>query len=211
MIEVLGGSTPAKLPDVPGPSVLATGNLDAGYYGLVPSNEFISYSVLNGLLGITGATNDGQPWVKMSYKGKVTFYSQKTTHSSITLSAANTQMILNDTKIVTILGRKYSVRAMKIMVTEPYGGGGSPGGAAIRGTEYTDLLCRMCNVTTDTEVGEKLGSFTLTELGITSTLTRSLGTSGRAVVGGTPTDITWIDRIATNVGRAYRPVLTLIE
>lgn len=204
MRELLMAIAPPTGPKVPGPDVLATGDLECGYYGLVPSNEFATATEVTIAAGAQPpAGNDNTPWVKMSYKNKIIFYPQKMINN-YTFNYLSTQMLLHGSKEIIIRNLKFRVRCMNATVDGTYGG-------AQVNSEYSNLICRMCAVATPIEVGPKLGSFTVTELGIGAMYTRTTGSgAGRGVAVGSAANLAFFESPAGNSGRGWRPVLELV-
>ena len=95
----------------PGERKLLKGTMDAGWFGEVASNDFISGDALANMLGITAGTSQysNEPWLKFAYEGDVYLIAKKTFRHSISwdqINAANA--VYGDTKI-TIKGKSYEV------------------------------------------------------------------------------------------------------
>jgi len=79
--------TIADFSNAPGSKYLLAGARDTfGYFGIVPSTDFITGDALASLLGITAGSsiNSDTPWIKLIKKGKVLFYPLKPLRHSIT-------------------------------------------------------------------------------------------------------------------------------
>ena len=82
--------TLADFSDAPGSKYLLAGQRDAfGYFGIVPSADFISGDALASALGITAGSsiNSDTPWLKLIKKGKVLFHPLEPLRHSIPWNA----------------------------------------------------------------------------------------------------------------------------
>lgn len=116
MFEMMMGvkAAVANIP-YPGPATLAAGTMTAGYYGLVPTADFIDGATLAGVCGLTDGTlqNSTTDWMKFSLDGKTLFVPQKNIRHSISWASLNTATLIFGSKIITILGNSYKVRLFK--------------------------------------------------------------------------------------------------
>lgn len=99
----------------PGPTKLIGGNLQAGFFGEVPANDFITGDELARRIGLTAGNsqNSDKPWLKFSYLGKIEFAAKKTFRYGISwndINAANA--VFGDTTI-NINGLTFKVRLFK--------------------------------------------------------------------------------------------------
>lgn len=106
--EIWGGGAP-------GPSALIAGNMQAGFYGEVPTSDFVTGSGLCSLAGITEGVGQysNDPWLKFSYRNETVFVSKKPIRHSISWNHINSKGCVFGTKIVTIKGQKYKVTLLK--------------------------------------------------------------------------------------------------
>lgn len=99
------GQVPADYTDAPGPKFLAGGDRDAGWFGFVRPEEFISGDALATELGITAGTsqNSDTPWIKYIIDGKICFKTLKTVRYSIPWDAIyNAGAVYGDGSIGTL-------------------------------------------------------------------------------------------------------------
>lgn len=129
--------------DSPGNNSLLFGNLQRGFYGMVPADEFINGVDLANKLGIEAgiAFNTDINWMKFSSDGKTLFIPQKPIRHTLSwIHVYNAgcvygtgdygrlypyQRVLQDKKIV-IKGHLFKVRLMTGAATDP--AGPEPGG-----------------------------------------------------------------------------------
>lgn len=72
--------------EIPGPDTLSEGGDDAGWYGEVAGDDFITYQALSDALGVTQGTlqhNDDSAWLKFAYQGEIYFIPKKPIRSGI--------------------------------------------------------------------------------------------------------------------------------
>lgn len=100
---------------VPGPTKLIGGNSQAGFYGEVPTSEFITGDELARRIGLTTGTsqNSNEPWLKFSYLGKTEFIAKKTFRHSISWDNINNANAVYGNKTLEINGNVYKVRLVK--------------------------------------------------------------------------------------------------
>lgn len=99
----------------PGPTKLIGGNEEAGFYGEVPTSEFITGDELARRIGLTAGTSQfsNEPWLKFSYMGKVEFVAKKTIRHSISWNNINAANAVTGQRTVDIGGKTYKIRLMK--------------------------------------------------------------------------------------------------
>lgn len=128
---------------VPGPSKLIGGNLQAGFYGEVPTSEFITGDELAKQLGITlgVSQNSNGGWLKFSYMGKTEFIAKKTFRYSISWDNISYQNAVTGQRTIKIGDHTYKIRLMKgrdegnpFYYTGPYSGDG------VKNSEWNRLM-----------------------------------------------------------------------
>lgn len=125
MIEILisdfsgGGYVP--LPTGPGPTSLVGGNLQAGYYGSIPSSLLTNGTDLATLCGVTTGTlqNSTSDWLKFSSYGKTIFVSKQTIRRNILWTALNSLGCVFGTKEIVIGDYRYKVRLLEGAASDP--------------------------------------------------------------------------------------------
>lgn len=100
---------------VPGSTKLIGGNLQAGFYGELPTSEFITGDELAAKIGLTAGISQysNEPWLKFSYLGKIEFISKKSIRHSISWGDLNTFNLVYGNKKIDIDGNMYKIRLMK--------------------------------------------------------------------------------------------------
>lgn len=100
---------------VPGPSKLIGGNLQAGFYGEVPTSDFITGDELAKRIGLSAGVSQfsNEPWLKFSYMGKIEFIAKKPFRHSISWNNINAVNAVFGNRIIEIDGLKYKIRLMK--------------------------------------------------------------------------------------------------
>ena len=95
----------------PGERKLLKGTMDAGWFGEVASNDFISGDALASILGITAGTSQysNEPWLKFAYEGDVYLIAKKTFRHSISWDQINAANAVYGDKKVSIKGKNYEV------------------------------------------------------------------------------------------------------
>lgn len=108
----MGGSGSIDLG--PGPSKLIGGDMDAGFFGVVPASELYTGAEISSACGISQGTlqfND-VGWLKFAIDGKIIFKSQKPYRHSINWDHIDSVGAVKGTKQVTKGGNTYKVRLM---------------------------------------------------------------------------------------------------
>lgn len=107
--------------DSPGGKILLGGDMNAGYFGVVPASELFTGTELASLCGITEGTSQfsSEGWLKFAIDGKIIFKSKKTIRHSISWDHINSKGCVKGTKTVTKGGHTYKVRLMKGALTDP--------------------------------------------------------------------------------------------
>jgi|GEM_PF-6911653 len=130
-----------------GNKFLVAGDMQAGYFGVVPASEFITGDALATLVGISAGTSQfsTEGWLKFAYQGKILFVAKKTIRHSISwdqINAANCARGAVTEK--TIKNHTFKIRLMKGSnvvgddATSQYGTASS--GALNHGSEWNKLM-----------------------------------------------------------------------
>ena len=111
----MGGGILWEASTVPGSTKLIGGNSQAGFYGEVPSDKFITGDELASRVGLTaGAIQfSNEPWLKFSYNGKIEFVAKKPFRCFISKENLFEENLVYGDKLVEINGNKYKVRLFK--------------------------------------------------------------------------------------------------
>lgn len=225
MIEQMLSTIPIKTTPSPGPGDIAIGDTDLGYYGLVDSADLINGDALAAAGGLTVGVsiNSTAGWLKFAYKGKTLFISKKPLRYSLSWNQINAAGLIKGTKIITILGNNYKLRLMKGSLLDPYRGvNNASDDPKTFGSEYNDLIYRVCVSNPPSETAPSFATYSLDELGCVGnggcqwTQEVSIPTnsaSGYVCRGNSASDFatthspvgTYIDN-----ARGWRPVLELI-
>lgn len=99
----------------PGSAKLIAGDMNAGFFGVVPASELFTGAEISSECGITQGTlqfND-VGWLKFASDGKTKFKSQKTYRHSISWDHIDSKGAVNGSKIVEKNGIRYKVTLMK--------------------------------------------------------------------------------------------------
>lgn len=99
----------------PGERKLLKGTMDAGWFGEVASNDFISGDALANMLGITAGTSQysNEPWLKFAYEGDVYLIAKKPYRHTISWDQINAANAVYGNKTIEIGGKKYQVMLMR--------------------------------------------------------------------------------------------------
>lgn len=99
----------------PGPTELIGGNEEAGFFGEVPSTQFITGDELARRIGLKAGTSQfsNEPWLKFSYLGGIEFIAKKPFRYAISWENINNVDAVFGNRIIEIGGIKYKVRLIK--------------------------------------------------------------------------------------------------
>lgn len=167
MIEALLSAGKAKGPP-PGPTDIAVGDEQLGYYGLVLATDFITGTSLASAVTLTAGTaiNSTVDWFKFAYKGKTLYIPQKPLRYALSWNQLNALGIVTGTKTVGINGNAFKVRLMSGSLLNPYRGlNDASDDPRTVGSEYNDLIYRVCVTNPPSETSPSFASFTQAELG----------------------------------------------
>lgn len=99
----------------PGNRTLLAGNMDAGWFGEVPSSDFITGDELAKVVGLTAGVSQysDEPWLKFAYKKEVCLVAKKPFRHSISWNDINTVNAVYGDRVIRIKGKKYAVMLMR--------------------------------------------------------------------------------------------------
>lgn len=99
----------------PGNRTLLAGNMDAGWFGEVPSSDFITGDELAKKIGLTAGNSQysNEPWLKFAYKREVHLVAKKPFRYSISWTAINAVNAVYGDRLIEIKGKKYAVMLMR--------------------------------------------------------------------------------------------------
>jgi hypothetical protein len=189
-----------------GPPLLF-GNEELGYYGRVPSTEFITYYQLAAALSLPSMGDYNLPaveWLRFAYKGKVLYIPRANHIRTISWQAVANQGFLAG-RTLTVQGKQYKTRMVN---------GGVDANAD---SEWRSLMCRVVagSVTGQPDWDNyELKDINFSSLGsfnTTGTLSSEL-VGGKAVIRGL-NQMNQFQPLERNDGDRYvgwRPVLELI-
>ncbi|MFR9276584.1 MAG: hypothetical protein ACLVK5_00555 [Peptoniphilus senegalensis] len=127
---------------VPGPSKLIGGNLQAGFYGEVPTSDFITGDELAKRIGLSAGVSQfsNEPWLKFSYMGKTEFIAKKTFRHSISWNSINAVNAVFGNRTIKIGDNTYRVRLMKGKTEGKQNDSSAYEGTINHGSEWNKLL-----------------------------------------------------------------------
>lgn len=116
------------------------GDENHGFYGEVPTSQFISGNALATAIGLTKgiAINSAQPWLKFALNGKILYVAKKHFRHTVSWNDLNAVGAVYGTKTVVIGGKTYKVRLLKTSIIDP-----TPepwNWAAVIGSEWNKLI-----------------------------------------------------------------------
>ncbi|SFL80982.1 hypothetical protein [Salibacterium qingdaonense] len=105
----------------PGSRTISDGDKDAGYYGAVPSSDFISGEQLASEVGLTAGTSQfsNTEWLKFSIAGAPAFSPQKPIRFDLSWDDLDNAGAVFGNKTVTINGLEYAVRLWRGAENDP--------------------------------------------------------------------------------------------
>lgn len=126
----------------PGPAKLIGGNEQAGFYGEVPANEFITGDELARRIGLNAGTSQfsNEPWLKFSYMGKTEFVAKKPFRYDISWDSINAVNAVFGNRIIEISGSKYKIRLMKGKSEGKQNDSSAYSGNINKGSEWNKLM-----------------------------------------------------------------------
>lgn len=126
----------------PGPKRLIGGNMQAGFFGEVPTSELITGDELARRIGLTAGEGQfsNEPWLKFSYMGKTEFVAKKPFRHSISWNAINNVSAVFGSRTIKIGSQTYKVRLMKGKTEGKQSDSSSYGGVINHGSEWNKLM-----------------------------------------------------------------------
>ena len=127
---------------VPGPSKLIGGNLQAGFYGEVPSKDFITGDELARRIGLTEGTSQfsNEPWLKFSYLGKIEFIAKKPFRHLASWDSINAVNAVFGNRTIKIGEHNYKIRLLKGKTEGKQNDRSSYQGDINKGSEWNKLM-----------------------------------------------------------------------
>lgn len=126
----------------PGPKKLIGGNMEAGFFGEVPTRDFITGDELARRIGLTEGVSQfsNEPWLKFSYMGKVEFVAKKTIRYGISWNAINAANAVTGQRTIDIGGKTYKIRLMKGKTEGKQNDSSFYNGDINKGSEWNKLM-----------------------------------------------------------------------
>lgn len=155
----------------PGPGFIIAGDKEIGYYGTLQSTDFIDGPALATLIGLTAGTsiNPDTDWLKLSYHGKVMYVPKKPYRVDLSWNDILQVNAVAGARVILIKGKQYNIRLMRGSKLDPYTGiNGASDDPATIGSEYNDLMYRVCTVDPPSQTLPNIANFTPEELGMYS-------------------------------------------
>jgi hypothetical protein len=125
---------------IPGPSTLIAGDMQAGYFGTVSANDFITGNALCSAIGLSVGISQysNTDWLKFAYKGKIQFVAMKPIRYYLSWNHINSAGAIYG-KSITIDGLTYKVRSFRGAEHDPTNSYADTDRDAI-GSEWNDLM-----------------------------------------------------------------------
>lgn len=134
----------------PGPAKLISGTMQEGFFGEVPSSEFITGDALTSQVGISQGTSQYSTagWLKFAYKGDIQFVAKKPIRNSVSWDAINTaKCVYGDVgdRTITMDGLTYKVTLMRASEpsNDPKTTASGRSGAVNHHSEWNRLMCQI--------------------------------------------------------------------
>ena len=127
---------------IPGPTKLIGGNLQAGFYGEVPTSEFITGDELARMIGLTVGKiqNANEPWLKFSYLGNTEFVAKKPFGYRISWDNINAVNAVFGNRTIKMGEHTYKIRLMKGKTEGKQNDSSSDSGDINKGSEWNKLM-----------------------------------------------------------------------
>lgn len=181
MLECLFGGGPIVKDTGPGPQKLvasykATADKITGYYGILNSSEFITYSQLKTDLNVGGTVMADVGWMKLHIDGKVLFVPRRCITNTVSWDniywlglmygidgngiTYNSVTPRNQLVIKTIQGYKFKIRCFNGALTNPtyITNSGDTDSSLTKGCEYDRLMLNMDSKTSANQEGPKFAN-----------------------------------------------------
>lgn len=141
-----------------------------GFYGEVPSANFINATTLTNRVQFSGGTvitgADDFPWLKFLIDGKILYVSKKPFRNAVSRSMLDSSKVVDGQKTVTINDQVYKVRLLTIQGKSPdiYDGGTDP--VMSHGSEWNRLMYNIWgDAVPASQEGDKWANYTTVDLG----------------------------------------------
>lgn len=125
--------------EAPGPGDIIAGDEDAGFFGEVPSDEFISGDDLASEVGITQGTshNSDTPWLKYMYDGKIRFRPRESIRYGISWNKIDEAGCVDGSTTITFEGMEFRVMLMEGATEDP---ASTSGDRDAKGSEWNKII-----------------------------------------------------------------------
>lgn len=99
----------------PGPNILIGNDESTGFFGEVPTTEFIAGDQLASMIGLAGGTsqNSTTPWLKFFMDDKILFIPKKTLRHSITWNHIHAVNAVYGDREIDLLGYRFKIRLIQ--------------------------------------------------------------------------------------------------
>ncbi len=126
----------------PGSTKLVAGDMNAGFFGEVPAEDFISGQELADYISpkMGKVQFSEEPWLKFAYKGKVQFIAKKILINSTTYYQLADNRLVDGSKTINIQGINYKIRLIKGVADEVDSKDNSLGAKAAHYSEWNQLM-----------------------------------------------------------------------
>lgn len=207
----------------PGPAELLAGDENLGYYGELAAAELIDGETLADQIGLSAGVphHSDTTWFKFAFQGKTLFVPKVQLRYGLSWEDINNAGAVKGEVEVTIGGQQFKVRLLKGVLddTSPNISSAQEDPLVTHGSEWNELIYRVCSVTPDSQAGPNWAEYTPEELLVGSSLgatnwCQEITTDGtERVVRGADMSITDMRThsasTATN-SYGWRPVLELV-
>lgn len=139
-VTIDGEEVYKSLESGPGPDNLIAGDMDAGYFGTLSADDFITGDQLANEVGMTqgDSQNSNVDWIKYVIDGKICFRPMKSIRRDLSWDHINSRGCVFGNTTITIYGLEYKVRLMRGALTNPSKYQDSDMGA--KGSEWNRIM-----------------------------------------------------------------------
>ena len=122
-------------------SAMLAGDSNYGFFGEVPTSEFITGNALASAIGLTAGTaqNSNEPWLKFALDGKALYVAKKPYRHTISWNSIDSVGAVFGTKTVVINEKTYKVRLLKGGNQNPMPDW-LPPGTSVHNSEWNKLM-----------------------------------------------------------------------
>lgn len=123
----------------PGPLKLLAGNMQAGFFGIVPASELITGDALASAVGLSAGTsqNSATSWLKFAIDGKIIFSPMKPVRHSLAWGDLDAAKVVSGEKTTLVQGKQFKVRLWKGANVNP---ATAPTGTVNHKSEWNKLM-----------------------------------------------------------------------